>query len=197
MGRMLIAVVVAAVVWFAWGFLSWSVLPMHEQTMRSVPDSAKLAVALQENLPETGLYYFPSPPKNADGSAPSEEQMTAWNEVHKQGPIGTIAYRTEGRDAMSPMLLVKGFALNLVSAIALVIVLANVRGFGRRLLAGLCVGVVAAMVGPMADEVWLATPMDFSLAIALDSVVAPTLAALVVAPIIGKGRKAKPAPDAD
>jgi hypothetical protein len=55
----IIAVLVAAVVLFFWGFISWAVLPWHNAVANKFTNEAQVIQALKENSPQAGIYYLP------------------------------------------------------------------------------------------------------------------------------------------
>ena len=59
MKNCVLAVVLSAVVLFAWGFLSWTILPWHNAVANKFADESAVSSVLKENAPAAGMYYLP------------------------------------------------------------------------------------------------------------------------------------------
>ncbi|MCE2438746.1 MAG: hypothetical protein J4F39_04885 [Candidatus Latescibacteria bacterium] len=59
MKKCVLAVVLSAMVLFAWGFLSWAVLPWHNAVANQFADESAVSEVLKENAPAAGMYYLP------------------------------------------------------------------------------------------------------------------------------------------
>lgn len=59
MKKILLLSVVAGIVMFFWGFLSWAVLPWHMTAANKFTDEAAVSQVLKENSPQKGVYYLP------------------------------------------------------------------------------------------------------------------------------------------
>ncbi len=51
--------VVAGLVLFIWGFISWAVLPWHNMVANKFTDEAAVAQVLKSNAPRQGVYFLP------------------------------------------------------------------------------------------------------------------------------------------
>ena len=98
MKRLITGGIVGGITLFMWGFVSWVVLTWHSDTVRH--DSSVMAVVedIEDNLQETGVYYFPP----MTTMRPDETKMEAYTELHKNSPSGMIFYNAEHLDPMSP-----------------------------------------------------------------------------------------------
>ena len=59
MKKNLLLSVVAGIVLFVWGFISWAVLPWHNMVANKFTNEASVAQVLKENSPQQGVYYLP------------------------------------------------------------------------------------------------------------------------------------------
>ena len=59
MGKILLLSVVAGIVMFIWGFISWAVLPWHTNTANKFTDEAAVSQMLKDNAPRKGVYFLP------------------------------------------------------------------------------------------------------------------------------------------
>jgi hypothetical protein len=184
--RTILAALLAAFVVMIWGAVSWVVLPWHLMTMSTIPDGEAVVSVLSERLAEPGIYHYPGVPEEG-GDARVEE---AWAERYRRGPnIHFLAYSVEGFEPSNPWIYVRGFLLNVVAAFLAAALLARAAPalprFGHRVLFVALLGGFAAVQARLLDWNWWAFPLDYSLVMAVDLVVAWTLAGLVLAWRIG------------
>ena len=59
MKRTVLLSVVAGIVLFVWGFISWAVLPWHNMIANKFTNEAAISQALKDNSPQRGVYYLP------------------------------------------------------------------------------------------------------------------------------------------
>lgn len=59
MKKILLLSIVAGIVMFVWGFISWAVLPWHMTTANKFTDEAAVSQVLKDNAPQKGIYYLP------------------------------------------------------------------------------------------------------------------------------------------
>lgn len=111
MVRIFVAAVLAALVIQIWGLAYWVASPLPHRFLRALPDQERVVDVLVAAVPANGAYRFPFPEND------SEAAVEAFLERHREGPIGTVFFRKEGSDPMSPMTFVKGFVHNVVSAL--------------------------------------------------------------------------------
>jgi len=187
--RVGLAVVVAGLIYFVWGNISWMVLTWHDATLRSPANEAALVEGLRGQLLESGVYIFPG--MTGWEALEADERSEAWSlfvKRHEQGPIGMIVYHAEGRPPMPPALLARGFGMNLLSAavLAAVMILAGRVGCGflARASLGLAVAFFATLNGHLALWNWMHYPLDYSLVMAADVLIGWGLASLAMAAIL-------------
>lgn len=85
---------VAGLVLFVWGFISWAVLPWHMMVANQFTNEAAVSQVLKGNAPQTGVYYLPFSekdhgPDQVGAFANVLPQGTAMN-MGKQMSIGLI-----------------------------------------------------------------------------------------------------------
>jgi len=59
MQKHLLLSLLAGVVMFVWGFISWAVLPWHMSVANKFTDEAAISIALKANAPTAGIYFLP------------------------------------------------------------------------------------------------------------------------------------------
>src|SRR5262245_12672403 len=80
MKRNLLLSLLAGVVLFVWGFVSWVVLPWHMNVAKKFADETAVAQFLKQNAPEGGIYYLPFSEKDYPAG-----QTTAFMNVRPNG----------------------------------------------------------------------------------------------------------------
>lgn len=71
---------VAGLVLFVWGFISWAVLPWHMMVANKFTNEAAVSQVLKENSPKQGVYYLPFSEKDH-----GPDQVGAFVNVLPQG----------------------------------------------------------------------------------------------------------------
>ena len=59
MKRILLLSLVAGVLLFVWGVISWAVLPWHMMVANKFTNEAAVSQVLKENAPQRGMYFLP------------------------------------------------------------------------------------------------------------------------------------------
>jgi hypothetical protein len=154
--RLLLSSVVAAVVFFGWGFVYWNVLPYPKSVWVTAPQQDQYVSQLQRAFPTSGVYRIPG---GADSAADA-----GFAEEHQAGPLATIMYHKEGAPPMSPRQLVMGFLHMLgASLIAGILVLSSGRtSFFGRFMVVFWAGILVAFWGEMSKVIWLYFPMSYA-----------------------------------
>ncbi len=196
MVRIIIATILGAVVLFFWGFIAWTVLPLHKTSGWALTDDGPVSEALKQTALEDGVYYLPG--MNIDPSDTTEEgqaAMEAWVERHKAGPTGFIVYHANGREPMDPMVFLKGFVINLVSVFFAAVLLswARLDRFGKRVLFVLMLGLMMGAYVDLSYWNYFYFPVDFTAAMIIDKIVAWLAVGFVLALVL---RPMKPATEA-
>ncbi len=94
MKKKLLGALVGAVIAFAWGYVSWQVLPWHEWSMKSFEQGgAAVTDAIKKEALTSGLYSLPNFDKDARTDKAKHE---AWMKQAHEGPAAFVAVRLEG-----------------------------------------------------------------------------------------------------
>lgn len=184
--RVVIAGVLAAVVYFLWGFVSWTVLPWHAWTIRPLPAEEQTAVTamLKKPLTMSGVYTIPGMPQDPGDIAAIEH----WVQQHRSGPVGTLMFHREGWEPMSTGTFLISGTFNLIVGLLLAYLVWLTRhvthDYWQR--TGVCVlvGVAMAVATDLMWWNWLFHPMDYAVVNAIDHVIAATLMGLAIAAVI-------------
>jgi hypothetical protein len=148
MKRILIAGVLAGLAMFVWESVAHMALPLGEMGISTLPDEPALRAALAAHMGSAdGLYFYPDMRANANPAA---------------GPWGLLLYHPQlsfswsvmGWEALTE--LVQGVAL------ALLIAMAAVTGFGKRMAIAALVGVAAAVAVSPSYTIWYGFPAAYT-----------------------------------
>ena len=175
MKSILIAACLCALVLFLWGFISWAVLPWHNTVANKFTDEAMVSKTLKDNAPTSGIYYLPFADKD-----------------HRQGEAAAfVNVLPDGFDMNMGKLMSQALLGQFVSALLVILLLRNVSGLnylqrvGFVSLTGLAIGFVSHF--PYWN--WFGFSTEYVAVIISDSLIAWTLAGLVMAKFVF-GKKA-------
>jgi hypothetical protein len=174
--------IVGGIILFIWGFISWAVMDWHEYTINGNHEGVAAVVdGMGENLPETGVYYFP--PKPSD---PAMEE--AWTESHKIQPHGLIFYTKETGDIMPPSMFLRGFCVDVIASmmavVLLIMALPNLQSYWLRVMFVLSLGVFGVMSVHLVHGVFFTMPLTWTVGVGIDLVVSWLLVGLVLGGIV-------------
>ncbi len=117
MKRTAIGVAIACVVLYVWGFLYWGFGPYKTHIWKHTRDDAAAGAALREHFPQNGTYLVP-------GFANDDATMEA---LSKKGPVALVhMIAVGGGPSFDPMMLAKGFVLNLIVIVLIALLLRQV-----------------------------------------------------------------------
>lgn len=175
MGRSVVGAVLATVAMYVWGFAFWGASGIPYSTWKQTPDDRGAAAALREHFPESGVYFVP-------GTGNPPEVRT---ELHDAGPTGFVIVDVDGRPEFDPGIMIRGFALNAV-IVVLLIVLLRLAGpalpsYGARVGFSAAAGLFAVVLVNFGDAVWWALPWSWESMQALYNFSAVLIAGAIVA----------------
>ncbi len=186
-GRVAIAGLAGAVILFAWGYISWTLLPWHKP--QSLPAEQRILDTLVAEGTATGVYWFPGMEHDPNLT---EEQETAsndaWMERHRQGPIGLMVVDSDGADpeAMLPYAVgfILYFAQAMVAAWLLALAAPRLKGYFGRVLFVLLLGVFVTLGSELINWNWMNYPLEFTLEMVADRLAGTLLMGLVLAAVV-------------
>lgn len=156
--RVLVAGLAGGVVMFLWGFVFWALLPFPKVFLPATPQEAALRRALDDALPASGTYVFPSR---------AEQDHATMKARYAEGPVGTVAFHKGGVDMDDPSVYVKGLAHFVACATIAAGILSTVVGslttYGARALFVFRLGLFAGVAIEIAKSIWFYAPADFVL----------------------------------
>jgi hypothetical protein len=178
-GRVILGGIVGGIVMFVWGAASHMLLPLGEAGLKAIPNEDVVVAAISGNVTERAFYLFPS----VDQSA-SPEQLGAWTEKYKKGPIGVLVYNPQGTDPMSPLQLGTELVSNIACALLAALLLARASGglggvIARAVFVG-AIGLISSLAIDVSQWNWYSFPTAFTIAALVDQVVGFFLTGLVL-----------------
>ncbi|HAV61233.1 MAG TPA: hypothetical protein DCY13_02570 [Verrucomicrobiales bacterium] len=142
-------------------------------------DDRRTGTQLKELFPETGTYVVPS--------MKNDPELLA--SLHEAGPIATVHVRHEGAPVMDPMMMVTGFAHELVSVGFAAVLLLSLGGslntYSKRVGFLVCLGAMIAWFSPLSAPIWWMHPWPMHVVDAVYIILAWTITGLVLAAFIG------------
>jgi len=178
--RILLASLLAAVVTFMWGFLSWTKLGWHNP--EKFKNGAAVAQAIKAAAPEHGIYMWPEGPESMD----DEAGMKKYEDELKAGPFVWAMVHPGVQDGGMGKPMVLGFLRAFLAAVILSMLLSQMSRDCYRcrvifcVLAYLLVSVNSE--GPM--WIWFHGPTKHLLVMTADHLIEGLLVGLVLAKFI-------------
>lgn len=150
MKKQLIGTLVAAVILFLWQFLSWAILPVHQDVYGYTPNQDKIIEALSQNLTAEGTFMLPMPPP---GSTREQQEEIMKNAEGK--PWAHVSYHKSMKTDMG-MNMFRGFTIDLVAAFLLIWLLSQMQrqDLVTAIKTSLVVGLVAYLTIPYLNSIW-------------------------------------------
>ena len=167
MKNCILAVVLSAVVLFVWGYVSWTILPWHNAVANKFADESAVASVLKEHAPSAGIYYLPFAQEDLEPGA-----VFAMASVLPDGV-------ESGMGGMMVLALL-GQAVSALIVLLLLCKTSNLDYWGRVRFVALA-GVAIGFVSHFPYWNWFGFSTSYTLVIILDTLIAWTLAGLVLA----------------
>jgi len=168
MKKWLIGSLVGAILVFAWQFLSWSMLGIHDGEAKYTSSQDSILNYLSSTLKEDGMYMLPTVPPGSSMEAGMElgEKMNG-------KPWATVMYKTAYSHSMT-MPMVRGFLIDIFLVFTLIYMLTRAgTPTAMRIFAGsVATGLFCWLLGPYTAHNWFQTPMEATTGHLIDAVVA-------------------------
>ena len=174
MKKWLIGSLVGAILVFAWQFLSWTMLKLHEKEAKYTSGQDSVLTYLSAALKEDGIYMLPTVPPGT----PESEAMELGKKMDGK-PWATVMYKTTySFNMVRPM--IRGFLVDLFLVFCLIYILTRAgTPTGMRIFAGsVALGLVTFLWGPYSTHNWFQTPTETLTGHLIDSLAAWGLAGL-------------------
>jgi hypothetical protein len=181
MKNVLIASIVGAVVFFAWGFIFWSALPIAPLIFQQADDEVALAEQLRKSIPATGTYTLP-------GMQMATSDFEEFTRRHEAGPVAMIFIYTEGRPVMPPSVFLIGY-IGMLIGVFLVALLLQKAGpvlgsYSSRLAFVVLAGSIGIPISDLGVPVWYQLPWSLWIANAIFHLTSWIFVGLVLAKMV-------------
>ena len=167
MKQNLLLSVLAGMVLFVWGFISWAVLPWHNMVSNKFTNETAVSQVLKENSPQQGVYFLPFSEKDH-----GPNQVGAFVNVLPQGTDMNI-----GKHMATAVI------TQILGAFLVLMLLSQTSGLNYWGKAGFValVGLIIGFVGHVPYWNWFGFSTSYILVTILDTAIGWTLAGLAVA----------------
>jgi hypothetical protein len=188
--RVILATILGAIIYYAWGYLFWMLLPLGKTAVEEEPfGGAGLVTQMSKVLPTTGVYFIPFPATETS----TDDEKVEIEKRHREGPLVRIFYTAGGGHLpASSTMLIRGFLHNLAVAFLLAVVLAVAASalptFTQRLGLVFLVSVLTAVWLGLNEAVWFYHPWKYELYQAAYALIGGLLMGIVMAAIIKSKR---------
>ncbi|MBI5475973.1 MAG: hypothetical protein HY964_04475 [Ignavibacteriales bacterium] len=187
MKQLIFAAIAGGILLFVWGWLAWTIVPVHDGTLHSIENEEAVVTAMNVNMDKKGVYVFPAMPASHDPVAVEE-----YNQKYQAGPVGMIIYDPHGGDPMSATQMIIGIIISILSAFLAAWFLSRSTAaasnyFGRVIYIGM-LGIFITLFSHIVNWNWMNYPLDYTTGWSLDTIIGWIFAGLGIAAII-KTRK--------
>jgi hypothetical protein len=167
MKKNLLLSIAAGIVLFAWGFVSWALLPWHNLVAHKFTNEASVSKVLKQNSPQKGVYYLPFSEKDH-----GPDKVGAFVNVLPQGTEMNMGKQ-----------MAIGAITQIIGAFLVLMLLGQTSGltyWGKVGFLSL-VGLIIGLVGHAPYWNWFGFPSSYTIVTILDILIGWTLAGLAVA----------------
>jgi small-conductance mechanosensitive channel len=185
--RILVSSLIGAIVAFAWMWLSWMVMPWHDNVLNKVTDEAAVAQVLLSNAPKAGIYVVPSfIPDRSKSSEDIKKDMQQVHEKIEKGPFAFVAIQPQGVKGTMFLPMVLAFSLYFIVALIISMILSKIgQSFGCRATSAVLISLLLGLFSNAPNYIWWHFASDYTVLMLIDTVVPWTIAGLLMARILG------------
>lgn len=188
--KLLLAALLAAVISFAWGFISWTVLGWHQNRMFSFRDEAAVAEVIKANATSGhGIYMLPrgGEPPNLASVEEKQKAAEAFDKAQKEGPFVFATIRPGKGEPSMTRSMILGFIRSLVAAVLAGVLLSQTTlPYAGRVAFVAAAGAFAGIVADVPGWVWFETATPDLVVSLADHLIEWTLAGTVLGALVGK-----------
>jgi len=178
MTKQLIGVVLATVAIFLWGFVYWGLMSAPYAPLKATNGDEAAQQAVLEHFPSTGMYLIPGAYNAPEDAA----------RMFADGPIAMVNVVREGHPMEDPVMMGRGFMLNLVVVLLLAVLMKRalpaLPSYRDRVVFAALVGLTAVVMINFGDAVWWRYPWAWKTSQALYGLVSFSLAGAILAKFI-------------
>jgi len=183
--KLFIGALLGGVIVYAWGFISWVVLPWHTQGFAKFIDETAITQSFLTNAPEAGIYLLPNVHRSVGGLTKEEQEAarTESKERMKQGPFAFVVIQPEGSDPGDASLYLRSLAIQVAAALLIMALLlqARISSYGQRVGFVALVGLTAGILTHLPYWSWWGFGAEYTVMQMADLTIGWTLAGLAMA----------------
>ncbi len=184
MKKLIFSAIAGAVIIFAWGSLSWMVLPWHMMTLNSFRNETSVTQVVLDNVSKDGMYMYPFCHNNNEQST-TDGATKNMEEKMKEGPFIFASIHQKGcKGGMGPQMGI-GFLTQVLASLLVAWLLLQTKGlsYSKRVLFVTLFGLAAAIVGHIPYWNWWGFEIKYTLVTCADLVMGWILAGFAIAGI--------------
>ncbi len=185
--RILLGGVLGGLVIFFVSAFTHTVLNWGGRNIGKLPDEEEFTRAFSQQNAASGIYDFPH--VAFDASLKDQEK---YNEVYKKGPAGLVVVFPTGEEMMSPQMLGKELATNILGALLMAWIVSQFapeKTFSVRLLAVIAMGMFAWLAVDASYLIWYRFSQAFVTDALFKGLLENLAAGLVIAAIVRHPKK--------
>ena len=174
MKKWLVGSLVGGILLFAWQFLSWAAVGLHDKEYKYVSGQEQLISTLSSTLKEDGQYMLP---QSTPGSS-HEDAQKAMEQMNGK-PFALVMYKSSYKaDMYMPM--IRSFFVDVVIVLLLIFVLGRTMNqtLGNIWMGSLAIGLIGWLWHPYTMNIWFQTPIEVVTGALMDWFVAYSLLGL-------------------
>lgn len=173
---------------FVWGVVAFTLFPLQQNTMRTLPAEDRIVDALRESGAPAGVYVFPG---LAEAPKGDQEAKTRSEELRedklRRGPRGILVFDPSGiapNRMFRPLL--KGFIASLLAGTfaAWALSRARIRRHRGRVAFVVALGAFGWLLGPASQGAWFSYPVEYLAASLAEALIGWTIVGVVLAGIV-------------
>lgn len=184
------AVLLAAIVSFGWGFVSWSLLSWHQNGMNDFKDEAAVGRVIVENAGKgRGIYMLPMKPEELSFASDAEraETQARHAQAMKDGPYIYAIVRPGKTTGTMAQSLVRSALRSVFAAVLLAVLISQLTmSYPGKVSFAAAIGVFVGLVADVPDWIWFELPERDLVVNMADHFIEWTLAGSVLALFLGK-----------
>lgn len=188
--KLLLASILAALVSFAWGYISWMQLSWHETGMRDFKDENAVAEVIKENAAYgKGIYMLPYPHKPLEFAEQEEkERVIAKHEkAFSEGPYMYAIVRPGKRDGDMAQSLIRSYIRSFIACLIVgALLMPLVLNYWGRVAYVAALGAFAGLAVDVQQWIWFELPTRDLIVGMADHFIEWTLAGAVLGLFLGK-----------
>ena len=176
--KRIVAILVAAIAVFFWGFLYWGATTAPYQAWNTAADDSAAQQALREHFPRNGFYGIPSVLHDA----------ATIETLSQAGPTAfVIITAADGRPPMMASIMILGFLHEVIVATLLAALLSWVgagMAFGGKVKLALLVGLISVVMTHFGDAVWWMFPWGWKIVQSIYEIVCFLIMGVILAKML-------------